>query len=210
MPCACRLDLASALWDVRYYCLREKTYLKAYLERKRRLGSLPCRRSGMMFRVVQSQSACLGHPMKLHVLHDGRFYCQSCSGLLSALVCRIVRGRSRSMSAACPGRRMIRCTASRACSSTGEKLSGRSAGRSVRVLNATNGLCRVHEQFGVDAKCLSCRMYPFPDHADLSRRGERSAGLRLPDGAAERWRAACRWRPLLRQYTEKVSESRGF
>jgi Fe-S-cluster containining protein len=28
-------------------------------------------------------------------------------------------------------------------------------------LNASNGLCRIHEQFGIDAKPLGCRVFPF-------------------------------------------------
>jgi Fe-S-cluster containining protein len=43
-------------------------------------------------------------------------------------------------------------------------------------LNASNGLCRIHEQFGLEAKPLGCQLYPF--RIVPTFKGEATIGLR--------------------------------
>ena len=43
----------------------------------------------------------------------------------------------------------------------GQNLSCASWGRGSVFSNESNGLCRIHEQFGIDVKPVGCRVFPF-------------------------------------------------
>ena len=99
--------------------------------------------------------------MKLVVLPDERFSCHSCTNCCRDWHVELLGDEAEKIQAL--------------AWNGGDPLSGarvllRHAGRtflahqpdgSCIFLNSANGLCRIHEQFGADAKPLGCRLFPF-------------------------------------------------
>jgi Fe-S-cluster containining protein len=148
--------------------------------------------------------------MKLQVLHDERFSCKSCTDCCRRWYVELFEGEPEHV-AALPWPKDDPLHGVKGVVQHGGKsyLAHRPDGACV-FLNETNGLCRVHEQFGVDAKCLSCRMYPF--QITPTFRGEASVSARYdcPTVRRNEGEPHAEALPLLRQYMKKGPPPEGF
>ncbi len=148
--------------------------------------------------------------MQLHVLQDERFSCRSCTDCCRRWYVELFEGEEEHV-AALPWPADDPLHGVKGVFHHGGKayLAHRPDGACV-FLNEANGLCRIHEQFGVEAKCLACRMYPF--QITPTFRGEASISARYDCPTVRRnvGDPHADALPLLRRYTDKFPNPQGF
>ena len=148
--------------------------------------------------------------MKLLVLQDERFSCRSCTDCCRHFYVELFQGEPEHVEALpwpaddpLHGVKGVFRHAGKAY------LAHRPDGACV-FLNETNGLCRVHEQFGVDAKCLACRMYPFQITPTFRGEAAVSARYDCPTVRRNQGDPHADALPLLRRYTNQLPNPEGF
>jgi Fe-S-cluster containining protein len=77
-------------------------------------------------------------------------------------------------------------------------------------LNQTNGLCRVHEEFGPEAKCIACRIFPFQITPTFAGEASISARYDCPTVRRNEGEPHAASLPLLRKFTDKWVPGEGF
>ncbi len=77
-------------------------------------------------------------------------------------------------------------------------------------LNETNGLCRVHEEFGPEAKCIACRIFPFQITPTFAGEASISARYDCPTVRKNSGEPHTASLALLRKYTDKWMPTAGF
>jgi Fe-S-cluster containining protein len=77
-------------------------------------------------------------------------------------------------------------------------------------LNEANGLCRIHEQFGMDAKPISCRMYPFQITATFEGEASVTARFDCPTVRRNQGKPHDESLPQLRKYADRFPLHKGF
>ncbi|CAN5480453.1 hypothetical protein BH10PLA1_BH10PLA1_13960 [soil metagenome] len=77
-------------------------------------------------------------------------------------------------------------------------------------LNQTNGLCRVHEEFGPEAKCIACRIFPFQITPTFAGEASISARYDCPTVRRNEGDPHAQSLPLLRKYTDRWQSPDGF
>jgi Fe-S-cluster containining protein len=114
--------------------------------------------------------------MRLTVLHDERFSCHSCTDCCRHQYVELFTGEpERIEQLIWPDDDPLHGIKGTVHHGGKIYLAHRPDGSCV-FLNGANGLCRIHEQFGVDAKPMSCRIFPFQitptftGHASVSAR----------------------------------------
>jgi lysine-N-methylase len=99
--------------------------------------------------------------MKLTVLQDERFTCQSCSSCCRSWYVELMPGEAERIAGlAWPENDALRGV-KLIVRHGGKQMLGRRPDGACLFLNESNGLCRIHEQFGVANKPLGCRVFPF-------------------------------------------------
>jgi Fe-S-cluster containining protein len=88
-------------------------------------------------------------------------------------------------------------------------LAHRSDGACV-FLNLSNGLCRIHEQFGPEAKCIACRIFPFQITPTFAGEASVSARYDCPTVRRNEGDPHAKALPLLRKYTDQWIPTAGF
>src|SRR4051794_37822823 len=99
--------------------------------------------------------------MKLQVLADERFSCRSCTSCCRSWFVELMPGEEEGIVGlrwpagdALEGARPI-------LKHGGKTLLARRGDGACLFLNEKNGLCRIHEEFGEEAKPLGCRVFPY-------------------------------------------------
>jgi hypothetical protein len=77
-------------------------------------------------------------------------------------------------------------------------------------LNLSNGLCRVHEEFGPEAKCIACRIFPFQITPTFAGEASISARYDCPTVRRNEGEPHAASLPLLRKYTDNWVPTEGF
>jgi len=77
-------------------------------------------------------------------------------------------------------------------------------------LNQSNGLCRIHEHFGPEAKCIACRIFPFQITPTFAGEASISARYDCPTVRRNAGDPHSQALPLLRKYTDKWVPTAGF
>ena len=99
--------------------------------------------------------------MKLTVLQDERFTCQSCTSCCRSWYVELMPGEAERIAALVwPEDDPLRGVQP-IVKHAGKTMLGRRGDGACLFLNEANGLCRIHEQFGVTTKPLGCRVFPF-------------------------------------------------
>ena len=99
--------------------------------------------------------------MKLTVLQDERFTCQSCTSCCRSWYVELMPGEAERIAAlAWPQDDPLRGVQP-IVKHAGKTMLGRRRDGACLFLSEANGLCRIHEQFGVASKPLGCRVFPF-------------------------------------------------
>jgi len=77
-------------------------------------------------------------------------------------------------------------------------------------LNESNGLCRIHEEFGPEAKCVACRIFPFQITPTFAGEASVTARYDCPTVRRNEGDSHSESLPLLRKYTDKWVPTEGF
>ncbi len=77
-------------------------------------------------------------------------------------------------------------------------------------LNESNGLCRIHEQFGPDAKPTACRIFPFQITPTFAGEASVSARYDCPTVRHNIGDTHAEQLPFLRKYTDRWPDPEGF
>lgn len=99
--------------------------------------------------------------MKLQVLQDEHFSCRSCTTCCRSWYVELIPGEAEAIAALGWPAGDPLAGVQPIIRQGGKTMLGRRADGACLFLNEANGLCRIHEQFGVDAKPLGCRIFPF-------------------------------------------------
>jgi Fe-S-cluster containining protein len=99
--------------------------------------------------------------MKLRVLSDARFTCQCCTNCCRGWHVELLAGeKERLENLKWPAGDPL-APAPTMLAHAGKTYLPKQADGACVYLNASNGLCRIHEQFGLEIKPLGCQLYPF-------------------------------------------------
>jgi lysine-N-methylase len=99
--------------------------------------------------------------MKLRVLPELRFTCSACGQCCYGWHCQLMPGEVEKVN------KLVWPTGDPmqevqfVLNHAGKQFLAKAADTGCVFLNRSNGLCRIHEQFGADAKPLGCRVYPY-------------------------------------------------
>ncbi len=77
-------------------------------------------------------------------------------------------------------------------------------------LNESNGLCRIHEQFGADAKPTACRIFPFQITPTFAGEASVSARYDCPTVRTNTGDTHAEQLPFLRKFTDRWPDPDGF
>src|SRR5438477_12188738 len=99
--------------------------------------------------------------MKLHVLSGENFTCQSCTLCCRSWFVELIPGEADSVRALAWPKDDPLAGIDPIITHRGKTMLTRRADGACLFLNESNGLCRIHEKFGVEAKPLGCRVFPF-------------------------------------------------
>jgi lysine-N-methylase len=99
--------------------------------------------------------------MDLRVLQDERFTCGSCTNCCRSWHVELIGDEPQAIAALQWPAGDPLAGAAPVFRQGGKAYLARKAGGACLFLNETNGLCRIHEQFGIDQKPVACRVYPF-------------------------------------------------
>lgn len=148
--------------------------------------------------------------MKLHVLADERFTCQSCTSCCRSWFVELMPGEEEKI-------RALRWPANDALAGAqiilkhgGKTFLGRQDDGACVFLNQANGLCRIHEQFGVEAKPLGCRMFPYQVAPTFKGEASIIARYDCPTVRQNLGAAHADELPALRQLSARLGASEGF
>jgi Fe-S-cluster containining protein len=148
--------------------------------------------------------------MKLLVLEDERFSCQSCTSCCRNWYVDLVPGEPEKITG-------LQWPAGDPLSGIepivrhgGMNMLARSSNGACIFLNESNGYCRIQEQFGVDAKPLGCRIFPFQISPTFE--GQASVLGRMDCPTVRKNLGALHSDSLtdLRNYAERIGPMRGF
>jgi Fe-S-cluster containining protein len=148
--------------------------------------------------------------MRLQVLHDERFSCKSCTDCCRRWYVELFEGEPEHVESL-PWPKDDPLHGIKGTVRFGGKtyMAHRSDGACV-FLNENNGLCRIHEQFGPEAKCVACRIYPFQINTTFRGEAAVSARYDCPTVRRNQGDPHADALPLLRQYTDKWPSPEGF
>lgn len=100
--------------------------------------------------------------MKLLVLENERFTCSACGQCCRKWLPELFEGEAKRVeSLIWPSGDPLAEAKNKIIQHGNKSYLGRKADGSCMFLNEANGLCRIHEQFGYDAKPLGCQIFPF-------------------------------------------------
>src|ERR1700761_5251509 len=100
--------------------------------------------------------------MKLSVLENERFTCSACGECCRKWLPELLEGEAKRVeSLVWPSGDPLAGAKNKIIHHGNKSYLGRKGDGSCLFLNEANGLCRIHEQFGYDAKPLGCQIFPF-------------------------------------------------
>ena len=99
--------------------------------------------------------------MKLLVLSDERFTCSACGACCRKWLPELGPGERESVQALQWPANDPLASAKKILHHGGKSYLARRTDGACIFLNESNGLCRIHEQFGYEAKPLGCQVFPF-------------------------------------------------
>lgn len=149
--------------------------------------------------------------MQLQVLPDERFSCRSCTECCRHQYVELFASEAERIARlAWPNDDPLHGVNGLSRHGGKSYLAHRADGACV-FLNLGNGLCRIHERFGSEAKPMACRLFPFQIAQTFAGEGSISARYDCPTvrrNEGEPHEAAL---PLLRQYVDQhAAQSGGF
>jgi Fe-S-cluster containining protein len=148
--------------------------------------------------------------VQLQVLQDERFSCQSCANCCREQYVELFAGEPERI-AALPWPKTDPLHGLMPMGRHGGRiyLAHRPDGSCV-FLNQSNRLCRIHEQFGAEAKPMACRIFPFQITPTFAGEASVSARYDCPTIRANQGSPHADALPLLQRYTGKWPEPDGF
>ena len=148
--------------------------------------------------------------MRLQILPDERFSCRSCTDCCRRWYVELFDGEAEKIEKlSWPAGDPLRDRKGLIRHGGKTYLVHESDGACV-FLNRGNNLCRIHEQFGVEAKPMACRLYPFQMAPTFAGELSVTARYDCPTVRKNQGDAHTQALGLLEQYAKKGAEARGF